>query len=199
MPKPRSSRPANRPSRRHEILEAAVDLLAVQPPDEIAVSDIAAHCGMTPAAFYYHFASKDEILDEIVAGFAEQWAETVQAALAEVSAQEDLPQCVDQVLSWVEEHERAARVFFVTSVGATSSCEAVRRRTRNDLARRAARTFRDIAPGQDRIRVAIAGLGLVTLLEIVARSRLDLDASYRTLGPVRFRATAGELAEALIH
>ncbi|MCX6431408.1 MAG: helix-turn-helix domain containing protein, partial [Actinobacteria bacterium] len=70
MSKTRSSRPANRPSRRHEILEAAVDLLAVQPPDEIAVSDIAAHCGMTPAAFYYHFASKDEILDEIVAGFA---------------------------------------------------------------------------------------------------------------------------------
>ena len=76
MPKPRSPRPANRPSRRHEILEAAVDLLAVQPPDEIAVSDIAAHCGMTPAAFYYHFASKDEILDEIVAEFAARWSET---------------------------------------------------------------------------------------------------------------------------
>jgi AcrR family transcriptional regulator len=198
MPKSRSSRPANRPSRRHEILEAAVDLLAVQPPDEIAVSDIAAHCGMTPAAFYYHFASKDEILDEIVAGFAEQWSETVQAALAEVHTQDDLAQCVDQVLNWVEEHERSARVFFVTSVGATSSAEAVRRRTRNELARRAARTFREIAPAQDRIRVAIAGLGMVTLLEVVARSRLDLDASYRTLGPVRFRATAGELAEALI-
>ena len=198
MPKSRSSRPANRPSRRHEILEAAVDLLAVQPPDEIAVSDIAAHCGMTPAAFYYHFASKDEILDEIVAGFAEQWSETVQAALAEVHGQDDLPQCVDQVLNWVEEHERSARVFFVTSVGATSSAEAVRRRTRNELARRAARTFREIAPGADRIRVAIAGLGMVTLLEVVARSRLDLDARYRTLGPVRFRATAGELAEALI-
>ncbi len=79
----------------------------------------------------------------------------------------------------------------MTSVGATSSCEAVRRKTRNDLARRAARTFREIAPDQDRIRVAIAGLGLITLLEIVSRSRLDLDASYRTLGPVRFRATAG--------
>ena len=49
------------------------------------------------------------------------------------------------------------------------------------------------------IRVAIAGLGFVTLLEIVSRSRLDLDASYRTLGPVRFRATAAQLAEALIH
>ena len=52
MPKTRATRPANRPSRRHEILDAAVDLLAAQPPDEIAVSDIAAQCGMTPAAFY---------------------------------------------------------------------------------------------------------------------------------------------------
>ena len=199
MPKPRSSRPANRPSRRHEILEAAIDLLAVQPPDEIAVSDIAAHCGMTPAAFYYHFASKDEILDEIVAGFAEHWAETVQAALADVQTRDDLAACIDVVLTWVEDHEQAARVYFVTSIGATSSCETVRRRTRNELARRAARTFRDISPGEDKIRVAIAGLGLVTLLEIVSRSRLDLDASYRTLGPVRFRATAGQLAEALIH
>jgi AcrR family transcriptional regulator len=199
MPKPRSPRPANRPSRRHEILEAAIDLLSVQPPDEIAVSDIAAHCGMTPAAFYYHFASKDEILDEIVAEFAARWSETVIGALAEITSQEDLAACVDTVITWVEEHERAARVYFVTSVGATSSCEAVRRKTRNDLARRAARTFREIAPEQDRIRVAIAGLGLITLLEIVSRSRLDLDASYRTLGPVRFRATAGQLAEALLH
>ena len=198
MPKTRSARPANRPSRRHEILEAAVDLLAVQPPDEIAVSDIAAHCGMTPAAFYYHFASKDEILDEIVAGFAAAWGESVLAALANIRSPEDLPTCVDEVLTWTEEHERSAKVYFVTSVGATSSCEAVRRKTRNDLARRAARTFREISPDQDRVRVAIAGLGLVTLLEIVVRSRLELDASYRTLGPVRFRATAGQLAESLL-
>jgi AcrR family transcriptional regulator len=198
MPKTRSPRPANRPSRRHEILEAAVDLLAVQPPDEIAVSDIAAHCGMTPAAFYYHFASKDEILDEIVAGFAAAWSDSVVAALAGVSSRDDLPACVDEVLTWTEEHERSARVYFVTSVGATSSCEAVRRKTRNDLSRRAARTFREISPEQDRVRLAIAGLGLVTLLEIVVRSRLELDASYRTLGPVRFRATAGELAESLL-
>lgn len=199
MPKTRAGRPANRPSRRHEILEAAVDLLSVQPPDEIAVSDIAAHCGMTPAAFYYHFASKDEILDEIVSGFAERWSEAVSLALIDVHAPDDLAACIDSVLTWVEENERPARVFFVTAVGATSACESTRRQVRNDLSKRAARMFREIAPGQDRVRVAIAGLGLVTLLEITARSRLELDPSYRTLGPVRFRATAGQLAEALIH
>lgn len=199
MPKTRTTRPANRPSRRHEILESAIDLLAVQPPDEIAVSDIASHCGMTPAAFYYHFTSKDEILDEIVSDFAERWTAVVQEALEAVTSPADLTACVDTVLTWVEENDRPARVYFVTSVGATSSCEAVRRRTRNDLARRASRTFREISPDQDRIRVAIAGLGLVTLLEIVSRSRLELDPSYRTLGPAHFRTTAGHLAQALIH
>ncbi|MBI1350386.1 MAG: TetR family transcriptional regulator [Actinomycetales bacterium] len=199
MPKSRSSRPANRPSRRHEILQAAVELLAVQPPDEIAVSDIAAHCGMTPAAFYYHFSSKDEILDEIVEDFSAQWSDVVGTALGKVKHREDLAECVDEVLAWVEENERPARVYFVTSIGATSACEAVRRRTRNDLGRRAARALRETAPQQDRIRLAIAGLGLITLLEIVSRSRLELDASYRTLGPVRFRATAAQLAESLVH
>ena len=50
---------------------------------------------------------------------------------------------LDAVLGWVEENERAARVYFVTSVGATSSCEAVRRRTRNELARRASSETRN--------------------------------------------------------
>lgn len=198
MSKPRSSRPANRPSRRHEILEAAIDLLAAQPPDEIAVSDIAAHCGMTPAAFYYHFTSKDEILEEIVAGFADRWSQEVSSALTEVTHREDLPHFVDRVLTWVEERERAARVYFVTSVGSTSACEATRRRTRNELARRATRTLRELLHGDDKIQASIGGLALVTLLEVVSRTRLELDASYRTLGPVRFRASAGQLAESLV-
>ena len=198
MSKARAARPANRPSRRHEILEAAIDLLAAQPPDEIAVSDIAAHCGMTPAAFYYHFTSKDEILDEIVAGYASEWSDEVTAGLADISTAEDLPVFIDRVLTWVEERERSARVYFVTSVGATSSCEAVRRRTRNELARRATRTLRDLIPSDDKIKAAISGLALITLLEVVSRNRLASDASFRALGPVRFRASAGQLAEALL-
>jgi len=35
-------------------------------------------------------------------------------------------------------------------------------------------------------------------LEQVTKNSLELDASYQTLGPVKFRATAGQLAEALI-
>jgi len=198
MPKTRSARPANRPSRRHEILEAATELLSGQPPDEIAVSDIAAHCGMTPAAFYYHFASKDEILDEIVAAFATEWERQVDQALASITTADDIATAVEGLLVWIDEHERASRVYFVTSIGATTTSEAVRRKTRNELARRAAKVFKQTAAQEDKVRQAISGLGLVTLLEIAARSRLEMDATYRTLGPEGFRTATGQLAEALL-
>jgi AcrR family transcriptional regulator len=99
---PRSTRPANRPSRRHEILTAAIELLAVQPPDQIAVSDIAAQAGMTPAAFYYHFTSKDEILDEIIAEFAGDWSKLVGGLLPELTYPEDLIDFIDDILTWVD-------------------------------------------------------------------------------------------------
>ena len=98
MAKSRSSRPANRPSRRQEILESAIELLAAEPPDVIAVSDIAAHCAMTPAAFYYHFSSKDEILDEIVEEFASAWTTQVTTAMSGLRTPDDLGNCVDEVL-----------------------------------------------------------------------------------------------------
>lgn len=198
MPKARSARPANRPSRRHEILQAATELLAENQPDEIAVSDIAAQCGMTPAAFYYHFASKDEILDEIVASFAADWSEQVDQALDAVQDADGIAGAVDALLGWIDENDRAARVYFVTSIGATTTSEAVRRTTRNDLARKAARAYRRVAGKEDRIRQALSGLGLLTLLEIAARSRLEGDTTYRTLGPVGFRSVTGSLAEALL-
>ena len=33
---------------------------------------------MTPAAFYYHFSSRDELFQEVVDQFAEQWAELAE-------------------------------------------------------------------------------------------------------------------------
>ena len=195
---PRSTRPANRPSRRHEILTAAIELLAVQPPDQIAVSDIAAQAGMTPAAFYYHFASKDEILDEIIAEFAGDWSKLVGGLLPELTHPEDLIDFIDDILSWVDEHQRVSTVYFVTSIGATSTGEALRKKTRDDLSKRAAKSFLVMNPAKDRIDSAVAGLGLITLLEVISRARLELDPSYRTLGPMRFRASAATLAEHLV-
>ncbi|MEY4135888.1 MAG: HTH-type transcriptional regulator BetI [Actinomycetota bacterium] len=198
MPTPRTARPANRPSRRHEILAAAIELLAVQPPDEIAVSDIAAQASMTPAAFYYHFSSKDEILDEIVTAIAADWGGVITDLLAHLDSPTQLADFMDTVLTWVDERERAATVYFVTSIGATSTCEAVRKRTRDDLTKKATKAFTVMSPAKDKVEIAVAGFALIALLESVARARLELDPSYRTLGPMRFRANAAALAEHLI-
>jgi hypothetical protein len=41
-------------------------------------------------------------------------------------------------------------------------------------------------------------VALVILIEVASRSRLQMDESYRGLGPVRFRSAAGALARALV-
>ena len=192
------TRPANRPSRRPEIVRAAVALLSVQPPDSISVADIAAHAGMTPAAFYYHFSSKDELLNEIVAGFAADWASEVSAGLDKLAEPEDVPELVTSIVAWLDDHERPATVFFVTSVAATEKAEETRRQVRNELYDSAIRGIRRIWPSGTAAETGVAGVALVILLEVTSRSRLKMDESYRGLGPVRFRLAAASLARGLV-
>ena len=154
---------------------------------------------MTPAAFYYHFASKDEILDEILADFAGEWSQLVSGLLGELLHPDDLIDFIDDVLTWIDDHERIATVYFVTSIGATSVGEALRKKTRDTLSRRASKAFAVMNPAKQPIDIAVAGLGLMTLLEVISRARLELDPSYRTLGPMRFRANAAALAGHLVN
>jgi len=191
-------RPANRPSRRPEIVRAAIELLSVQLPDAISVGDIAAQAGMTQAAFYYHFPSKDDLLNEIVAGFAAEWVDELSTRLEKVEAIDDIPDLVSSMVSWLDEHERPATVFFVTSVAATEKAEETRRQTRNDLYALAIDAVRRAWPSGTTAESGVVGVALVILLEVSARSRLQMDESYRGLGPVRFRSAAAALARGLI-
>lgn len=191
-------RPANRPSRRPEIVRAAIDLLSVQLPDSISVSDIAAQAGMTPAAFYYHFPSKDDLLNEIVADFAAEFADEVTRRLEKVETGDDIPDLVSGIVSWLDDHERPATVYFVTSVAATEKAEETRRQTRNDLYTAAIAAIRRAWPSGTTAETSVAGVALVILIEVCSRSRLQLDESYRGLGPIRFRSTVGALARGLV-
>jgi AcrR family transcriptional regulator len=191
-------RPANRPSRRPEIVRAAIDLLSVQLPDAISVGDIATQAGMTPAAFYYHFPSKDELINEIVSGFAADWVDEITQRMGKVAKAEDIPALVSAMLSWLDDHEKPATVFFVTSVAATEKAEETRRQTRNALYSVALDAVRRVWPAGSAAEVGVAGVALVILIEVSSRSRLQMDESYRGLGPVRFRNAAGALARALV-
>jgi len=194
----KARRPANRPSRRPEIVAAAVNLLAVQLPDAISVADIAAQAGMTPAAFYYHFPSKDDLLNEIVSGFAQEWSAEVNARLEKAREPCDIADLVSSMITWLDDHERRATVYFVTSVAATEKSEETRRATRKALFENAIACIGRVWPDGTPAKIAVAGVALIVLLEVSSRSRLQVDESYRGLGPVRFRAAAASLAKGLL-
>lgn len=64
--------------RRKELLDAALELFYERGYDKTSVNDIIAKVGVTKGAFYYHFKSKDEVLDTI----ALQQAQEMVAAFA---------------------------------------------------------------------------------------------------------------------
>jgi AcrR family transcriptional regulator len=69
-------RPAHRPSRRRQIIEAATKSFSRDGYVEARVEDIARAAGVAPTAIYYHFGSKEELftqaLRSAMAGFSER-------------------------------------------------------------------------------------------------------------------------------
>src|SRR3954452_18847755 len=61
-----SKRPAHRTSRRTTVVRSAMELFASPAADAITVAEIADAAAMTSAAFYYHSASKDDSLLEVL-------------------------------------------------------------------------------------------------------------------------------------
>jgi AcrR family transcriptional regulator len=69
-------RPAHRPSRRKEIVEAATRVFSRDGYVEARVEDIARAAGVAPTAIYYHFGGKEELFTQALrtamAGFSER-------------------------------------------------------------------------------------------------------------------------------
>ena len=69
-------RPAHRPSRRKEIIEAATKTFSRDGYVEARIEDIARAAGVAPTAIYYHFGGKEELFTQALraamAGFSER-------------------------------------------------------------------------------------------------------------------------------
>ncbi len=70
-------KPAHRPSRRLEIIQAATAVFARQGYAEASIEDVAANASVVPTAIYYHFGSKDELLHEALKLAMEQFSEHI--------------------------------------------------------------------------------------------------------------------------
>ncbi|MFI7504788.1 TetR/AcrR family transcriptional regulator [Streptomyces sp. NPDC049687] len=189
------TRAAHRPSRKQWVVEAATELFATQPPDEVTVADIAARAEMTSAAVYYHFSSKDQVLAEAMRAFAAALREQLQVLTQAHVPGSDIGASIPALLAWMGEHRSAATVFFVSSAGMSQDAEALRQESRAELLDELVRFIRKARSAVSDAEAAVIGLGLLALLETAAISQARGDDVYRSLGHRSFVREVGDLAE----
>jgi AcrR family transcriptional regulator len=187
-------KPANRPSRRHHLVDAAVELFSLEPWDFITVADIVERAGMTPATFYYHFSSREELLEEIVQDFAQKWIGMVERLLEAADTPDELCDVAVALLDEIDAAGQSAKVFFLSTAKEPLQAERIRSDARKKLILSATKAVRRLAPGRDRASAHVNGVAMVVLYEMAARSRLGLAELHRTLGPRRFRAELSNLS-----
>jgi AcrR family transcriptional regulator len=101
-----------RPAAVERLLEAASEAFADKGFHATTTRDIAARVGLSPAAVYVHFASKEELLYELsLVGHQAALAIVVSAAgRAGTAPAERLQAVVSDFASWHARHRRTARV-----------------------------------------------------------------------------------------
>jgi AcrR family transcriptional regulator len=187
-------KPANRPSRRHHLIDAGVELFSLEPWEFITVADIVERAGMTPATFYYHFSSREELLEEILQDFAHNWIEMVERLLKAADTPDALCDVVAALLDEVDAAGQTAKIFFLGTEKEPLLAERIRSKARKRLIRSAAKAVRRIDPDREVATARVNGVAMVVLYEMAARSCLGLDEPYRMLGSRRFRTELVKLS-----
>lgn len=180
------------------MVEAALALAAERSYDDVTVSDIAERAGMTPAAIYYHFPSKEDVLLEGLRSFSEQLMAECRGRMAGSLTVDSLAALPADLLTWFDKRRNAALVFFVASAGLNLAVEAWRREFRNDLVLETAGAVR---AARGRISPAKAGViaaAYLSLVENAARSWLSSDDIFRRLGSRRLRTETVAMARRIL-
>lgn len=173
-------------------------LFSTMPVDEVTVQDIAAAVEMTPAAVYYHFASKEQILIEGMQHYRNDLLELVREHLPEAEDSDGIAELVVQFLAWVGRHRTYAIVYYVNSIGLNMTVEALRRETRAELIELFRAAVRTVRGRTSAAEAGVMAVGLVSLLDTSIASMLNQDATYRGIGARRFPRHVAAVANRLI-
>jgi AcrR family transcriptional regulator len=148
--------PAHRPSRRQEIVDAAVKVFARTGFAETSVQDVADEAGVVPTAVYYHFAGKDELFDVVLQAVITELDEVVERARPEDDHPAvALPQITTAVWNWIESRPDHARILYSHLPGATKQARLLRVQFEEQHIERAF-VYARHAPGERRLRSATA-------------------------------------------
>ena len=118
--------PAHRPSRRQEIVDAAIKVFARTGFAETNVQDVAEEAGVVPTAVYYHFAGKDELFDVALQSVIAELDAVVDEARPEGDQSGALPLIIAAVWEWIESRPDHARILYSHLPGATKQAQLLR-------------------------------------------------------------------------
>lgn len=189
------AQPAHRPSRRDDIIDSAMLLFARVSFDDVTVGDIADASEMTPAAVYYHFAGKEQILVEGTRAFTN---ELLIEAQRSVEANLPVGELITTLLDHIRKRRTAAAVFFINSAGLNLALEAHRKLVRAELSELFSDAARGSRDGLSPAEAGVMGAALESLLEVCAVSVLAKDAAFKTFGARQFPAAVVGLANRIV-
>lgn len=171
-------------------------LFAAPTSDVVTVADIAEAAGMTSAAVYYHFASKDDILLEGLRTFGEALvAETMRVQQDLAVNGGSIGELPVRLMAWLDERRDEAAVWFVTSAGVSLVVEQLRRELRGELIAILTRAAKAARPGVTVAEASVVAVALLSLIETAASSWLTEDESVTGLGRRKFLDETSLLAE----
>lgn len=151
--------PTRKASTRDRIKEAALDLFSAQSYGTTTLQDIADRLGLTKAALYYYFKTKDELLEEVSGPFLDGFEHIVVQA----ETQPGTAHTPRTLLLALAEHLVAKReMVMVLCFDRSVQAHPVKRRT-HDLLNRVADLLTGPAPDQERTVRATAAIGAIIL------------------------------------
>ncbi|MGW1542818.1 TetR/AcrR family transcriptional regulator [Streptomyces sp. NPDC002309] len=103
---------ASAPARRHELLRTAAEVFAEQGYNATTVRTIADHAGMLAGSLYYHFDSKESMLEEILRTFLDELWGGYDAVLdAGLGPRETLRALVTESFREIDRHRAAVAIY----------------------------------------------------------------------------------------
>jgi AcrR family transcriptional regulator len=154
--------PAHRPSRREEIIDAAIRLFARKGFVDASIGDVAEEADVVVTAVYYHFSGKEELFTAAVHKVFGMISDVVAAVRPSEGAsdQRTLDAVIDAVWQWVDDHPDEATLVHLQLPGATRQISTLRQEFEELHSNRA---FGYIADGEPRARSSAARRAVETL------------------------------------
>jgi AcrR family transcriptional regulator len=128
VPENGAKRPAHRPSRRDDIIDAAVKVFAERGYAEASVNDIAEAANVVVSGIYYHFEGKAQLFDAAIAEVYESLDAAVEASRVgfDPGSAEALSSVIRAGQRWVDDYPDASKMLYSQLPGATPGSARLR-------------------------------------------------------------------------